>query len=140
MAKELVEKVAYLRGLIEGMGIGRDDKHGRVIQQMADILSDMARALEEITDRQVETEGRIESIDEDLAAVEEDLYDVDDEEYVDIECPHCKETICFDEDLLEGDDELCCPSCGGVIFSSENDEEGNGEDRNDDDSGESRSD
>ncbi|MBQ5885019.1 MAG: hypothetical protein IIW79_01225, partial [Clostridia bacterium] len=58
---------------------------------------------------------------EDLGAVEEDLYDDEDEDdcdcccgdedFYEVECPACHETICLDEDMLcEG--EIECPNCG----------------------------
>lgn len=124
MEKGLVERVAYLRGLAEGLGITRDAGEGRVLLQVIEVLQDVAREVSEMQSRQTEHEERLDSIDEDLAAVEENLYE-DEFDYVDIECPHCKETVCFEEDLLDEESELRCPNCGGVIFSADRD----GEDR-----------
>ncbi|MGE5485173.1 MAG: CD1247 N-terminal domain-containing protein [Ignavibacteriales bacterium] len=122
MEKGLVERVAYLRGLAEGLGISKEAGEGRVLLQVIEVLQDVAREVSEMESRQTEHEERLDSIDEDLAAVEENLYE-DEFDYVDIECPHCKETVCFDADLLDEESELCCPSCGGVIFSADRDEE-----------------
>ena len=34
---------------------------------------------------------------------------------MEIECPHCHETVYFDEDML-GKEELVCPECHQVLF------------------------
>ena len=64
----------------------------------------------------------VEDMDDDLSAVEEAVFGEEDDEddddededgddqYYEITCPKCGETICFD-DSLEGD-ELTCPACG----------------------------
>ena len=39
--------------------------------------------------------------------------DWDDEEYYEIICPSCGETVCFDESVIA--EELACPACGAVI-------------------------
>ena len=39
--------------------------------------------------------------------------DWDDEEYYEIICPSCGETVCFDESVNA--EELACPACGAVI-------------------------
>jgi DNA-directed RNA polymerase subunit RPC12/RpoP len=122
MEKSLSERVAYLRGLAEGLGIGRESGEGRVLLEISDVLQDVARGISEMESRVIEHEERLDSIDEDLAAVEEDLYE-DEFDCVDVECPHCKETVCLDAELLDDDLEMCCPNCGRAIFSTERDGE-----------------
>ncbi|MCR4397422.1 MAG: phage terminase large subunit family protein [Firmicutes bacterium] len=124
--KNLCERVAYLKGLTEGLGLDQAGKEGRILGQVIDVMVDVARAVTSIEEKQVDIESRLDALDEDLAAVEDDLYD-EDYDYVEIECPHCKETICFDEDLLDEESELCCPNCGGVIFSAEREDGDPGE-------------
>jgi uncharacterized protein YbaR (Trm112 family) len=37
-----------------------------------------------------------------------------------VECPKCKETVYFDEEIFEDDEEdLVCPNCNEVIYSEE---------------------
>ena len=36
------EKVAYLKGLCEGMGIGEDSKEGKLLKVITDILEDLS--------------------------------------------------------------------------------------------------
>ena len=40
---------------------------------------------------------------------------------VDVECPNCHETVCFDESILYDEDpiEVICPNCEAVVFSNE---------------------
>src|SRR5690606_11759453 len=78
---------------------------------------------------QEETEEYLEAIDSDLGDVEEELFgegddDRDDEtEFVEVECPECKETVYFEEEFLYDDDvEISCPECGTVLFVSEPDD------------------
>ena len=47
---------------------------------------------------------------------DEDYFDEDD--FVEVECPHCGETVYFDQEMLEGDD-LICPNCNETILPKE---------------------
>ena len=129
------EKVAYLKGIAEGVDLDAGSKSGK-------ILSGIIEVLEEISETLQDMEARVDAIDEDLAVAEEILYDddfdpdededEDDEPYeFEFECPNCHETIFLDASLLEDSDgqiELECPSCGekldGVFdFRGDDDEE-----------------
>lgn len=121
----LYERVAYLRGLAEGMGLSEESKEGKILLNMIDILEDFADAIDELNQEVKDLDEYVETVDEDLAAVEDELYgemeddDYDDEEeedidFIEIECPNCHETIYLDEDLVydtEDESEVICPSC-----------------------------
>ena len=104
----LYERVAYLRGLCEGLGISEETKEGRVLEEIVEILGEFADAIVELSDKQEELEEYTELIDEDLSDLEDDFYDESDEDdeddddmgYVEVTCPHCGEEIEIDEDLL----------------------------------------
>src|SRR5690606_16555275 len=53
---------------------------------------------------------------------DEDDDDEDDDEetnFVEMECPKCKETVYFEEDFLYDDDvEVACPECGATIYKT----------------------
>ncbi len=118
------EKVAYLKGLVEGM-----NKEDKVVDAILDVLADIANAIGGIKEDQEYLENYIEEIDEDLGALEEDFYEIDDcdccdcddddcdcdcdcDDIVEVECPACGDTICLD---FEGDldpDHVICPNCG----------------------------
>ena len=72
--KTLTEKVAYLKGLMEGLKT--DDK---VIALMADILCDMANEIEDMQCDMEELSEVVDTIDEDLGEVERDFYEIDED-------------------------------------------------------------
>ena len=45
---ELKEKAAYLKGLVEGLGIDETTKEGKVIKAMSELLCEMAQAVDGI--------------------------------------------------------------------------------------------
>ena len=127
--KELLQKVAYLQGLADGLEL-EDSKEGRLIKEILSVLDLMTDYIGAIDDQVEDTEDYLESIDSDLADVEDEVFDVDDDEdddMVDVECPNCHEQVCFDASILYDDDliEVTCPNCGAVVFvnDEEDDEE-----------------
>ena len=116
---DLLEKVAYLKGMLNGMDLDEDKKETRLITSIIDVLDDLAASvvdLEEETDEMCEL---IDILDEDLGEVEEVVFDVDDEDDFDddmyeVTCPTCGEVLCVDEELLE-EGEMVCPNCGEAL-------------------------
>ena len=125
---EITEKVAYLKGLMEGMKLDTESNEGKILSAMADILEDISLELEDLWDSQTELEDGLDVVSDDLEDVEDVVFgedeeddDLDDEyEYDDLDededcyattCPTCEETIYFDESVLE-DGEVICPNCG----------------------------
>lgn len=123
----LYERIAYLRGLVEGLGLEDETKEGKVIANIIDVLEDFADAIIELSDYQEDLDEYVEAIDEDLSNVEDDIYedeededldifdDSEDYDYIEVECPNCKEYVYLDEDLLDSDKEVLCPNCHKVI-------------------------
>ena len=140
---EITEKVAYLKGLAEGMDLDTDKKVGKLLAAIIDTLDDIALELEDIKDEQAELADGLDAVSDDLEDVEdllygeddedddEDAYELDDlgedEECYATTCPTCEETIYFDESVLE-DGEVICPNCGERLEfdleSLEEDEDG----------------
>lgn len=121
---EITEKVAYLKGLTEGLGLDKETKEGKILTSMIDILDDMALEIEDIKDTQQEIGDGLDAVSDDLEDVEDAVYgddedeeDLSDEEDDDSEdcyattCPNCGETVYFDESVLN-EGEVVCPSCG----------------------------
>ncbi|MCK9268228.1 MAG: hypothetical protein M0P14_05915 [Alkaliphilus sp.] len=133
----LYEKVAYLKGLADGLDIDETTKEGRLLISIIDILEDFADAIVELDEDTEEIAEYMEAMDEDLTNVEEDLYEddelydddffeddiyEDDEDegeevdFVEIECPNCHEDVYVDEDLLYEDDvDVICPRCHEIV-------------------------
>ncbi|MCI8441850.1 MAG: hypothetical protein HFG27_04875 [Provencibacterium sp.] len=111
----ITEKVAYLRGLFEGMGVDENTNEGKLFKAVIDVLDDMAYSIADVEDGMDEMSEQIETIDEDLDNLEQDFYGVDedeeDEEVYEITCPNCGEKICLDFEMLS-DGEIECPGCG----------------------------
>ncbi len=116
------EKVAYLRGLAEGMEIGGDNQ-GKLLKLMIETMDEMAASFDDDELSLQELDECIDDIYEELDTIEdyvlkdeEDDKDYfDDEDFVEVECPHCGETVYFDQEMLQGDD-LICPNCNETIL------------------------
>lgn len=121
----LTERIAYIRGLADGLKLDENRDEVKVIKAMIDLLEDMAYDVAEMEDVVDEVCNQVDEIDEDLAEVEEELYGddygcasydkdtdefSDDEAYYEVTCPSCNNTTIVDEDaLIEGG--LECPYC-----------------------------
>ena len=125
---EILEKVAYMKGLAEGLGLDTKTKEGKLLTVMIDLLDDIALELEDLNDAQVELEEGLDAVSDDLNDVETYIYEMDgefdededddeDEDFDDEDevyettCPNCEEEIFFDETIL-ADGEVACPNCG----------------------------
>lgn len=120
----LKSRVAYLQGLAEGMDLPAESKEGRLFAGIIDVLHDFADTVEGLEEAQEQLEDYVETIDEDLYSLEDDLYECecgseeDDEDYVEVDCPGCGETVMFHSGILEDEDiiEVTCPNCDEVVF------------------------
>ena len=122
---EISEKVAYLKGLAEGLALDTETKEGKLIAAIIDVLDEMSIRFEDIDDNLVDLEDGLDAVSDDLSDVEETLYfaldDDEDEDEDDEEeecfvttCPECEEEVYFDESVLE-DGEVVCPNCGAKL-------------------------
>lgn len=124
----VTEKVAYLKGLVEGLDFDADKKETKVINAVLDVLEDLALAVSDLDDEMAVVTEQLDAVDEDLADLEEVFYeelddcdcDCDDcdcecdEDMYEVECPNCGELIYFDEEIiLDGKAE--CPACGEAL-------------------------
>ena len=110
------EKVAYLKGLAEGLDLDTEkSKEGKLISVMIGILEEVGLSLEDMEETALNRGEEIDALSDDLADVESIVYDEDEddedeEDGFEVECPNC------DEPLFIGDDELAegvvvCPNC-----------------------------
>ncbi|RBP46668.1 CD1247 N-terminal domain-containing protein [Garciella nitratireducens] len=109
------EKVSYLKGLTEGLGISDSTKEGKVLLHIVDVLDDISEALEGLVEAQNDLEDYVEVIDEDLSDLEEEIYDdmedLEDIDFCEIECPECGEIVYVDIDMLDENNHITCPNC-----------------------------
>ena len=115
------EKVAYIRGLAEGLELDDSKKEVKVLNAIIDLLDDLAMSLAELEDGYSDMADQLDAVDEDLGSLEDDFYgddedDEDDEDtcYYEVTCPNCHETICLSEDIIE-DGQMDCPNCGETL-------------------------
>ena len=145
------EKAAYLKGLMDGLGLDTEKAEGKMIEAVVDLLGDVTKRLTDIEETTIAISDELDEIEEDLDAIEDYILDEEDEEYDDdyeddfdaydeddfedegfdfgdedsiiyeVECA-CGEIINFDEEVLEAGSMLC-PNCGETLeFSLEDDE------------------
>ena len=115
------EKVAYIKGLAEGLSLDDSTKEGKILKAVIEVLEDISVEIDDIEENAANMAGQIDAVDEDLASVEELIYDDDDDDccccdddddaVYEVECPSCNDTIYLDADMLaEGG--IKCPNCG----------------------------
>lgn len=114
----IMSKVSYLSGLVDGLDIDKNTKEGRILTEIVGVLKDMAVEISEISESQKIVQEYIDAIDEDLAELQEDLYDEDYEFYEDegdnfvqIECAACGDSVYIDRDIIARGEEITCPNC-----------------------------
>lgn len=135
-----IEKVAYLKGLFEGMEIDESTKEGKLLKAVVEVLGELAEDHADLEDYVAELTEQVDAVDEDLSSLEDVVYEeMDDEcdgdcegcdgcddwddDLYDVTCPSCKESFEVDEEtLLDGG--VDCPNCGEHLeFDIEDDED-----------------
>ena len=113
------EKVAYLDGLADGLGVSEDDKQGKLLRGIIYPLGAVAEELEEQGESLDDLSDCVDELYEQLDDVNDALFDEDDEaeegDFMEVVCPSCGETIYFDEDMLDSEDGLICPNCNEPV-------------------------
>ena len=142
MEMDILEKVAYIKGLAEGLSLDSSKPEGKVLNAIIDLLSDVCETIADMDDEVATLGDYIEEIDHDLGDVEEDIYGDDcdddccdccdddccDDEccdccdddcdcFMEAMCPHCGEAITFDNEIEPED--LICPACGKKFSDAE---------------------
>lgn len=129
----ITEKIAYIKGLAEGLQLDSSKPEVKVINAIVDLLDDIAYDLTDMEELYDDLSEQVDEIDQDLADIESDFYDEDDDyddddfdddfdedfddednPFYEVTCGACGEKINVSEDvLLEG--EIECPNCGELL-------------------------
>ena len=142
------DRVAYLRGLAEGMKLTDETNEGKLLLKILEVLSEMADELTALRNDYEELDEYVESIDDDLADMEETLFgedddeegcggccschcgddddddeDDDDDQLVEYACPHCGNEVTFEIDGFDFEEENLCPACGKPLFPDDEEED-----------------
>lgn len=123
----LAEKIAYIKGLADGMKLDDSKDEVKIIKELIAVLEDVAYEIEEQDEIMGEMQEQLDAVDEDLDELENFVYEElddcgcdcdcdcdDEEEYYDVECPSCGEVICVDRDILE-EGSINCPQCNELL-------------------------
>lgn len=121
------EKVAYLKGLAEGLGLDTEkSKEGKLISVMVGILEEIGLSIEDLEENALALGEEIDALSEDLEEVEslfteedEDCgcgghhhhHHGDEEEDSFMPCPNCEQIIVIDDAAIETGD-VSCDACG----------------------------
>jgi hypothetical protein len=121
---DMGKKAAYLRGLIDGLGLDKTTKEGKVISLMSDILEEAAQLIEDLQKQMDEIVEVVDIIDRDLDVLENDFYGEDNyaeyfnenyggffrDGFCEISCPACGESVRLTDDMMS-DGFANCPEC-----------------------------
>lgn len=124
----VTEKVAYIKGIAEGLNLDESKLETKLLKAMMDLLDDLALTVSDLEDGLDLVSEQLDAVDEDLDELEGFVYDDfddccdcddccdydDDDEYYDVECPVCGEVITVDRDILE-DGSINCPKCNELL-------------------------
>ncbi len=107
------EKVAYLKGLAEGLGISENSSEGKLMLAMIEIMDSLAADIEDLEANLANMAETMDSFSEDIAYVE-DLALGEDEDF-DEESEGCDGNCSACGGCSDADYEVTCPSCSTVI-------------------------
>ena len=128
---KLTEKIAYMKGLLDGMELDGTTKEGKAILQMAEVMEEMAVYIDDLQSQVDELTELCDLLDQDLGEVESDIYGDDDDDSDDDDDEYQIGKVLpteGDDDAWEDDDEaefetpkyiVNCPGCDEVIALSE---------------------
>lgn len=115
------EKVAYLKGLAEGLNLDTEkSKEGKLISVMIGILEEIGLSIEDLEENTQALGEEIDVLSDDLSDVEDMVFDEDedededdedyDDDWFEVECPTCEEPLVIDDKAL-ADGMIQCPNC-----------------------------
>lgn len=131
------EKVSYLRGLCDGLDIN-DEVQQKMYAAIIDTLDAMADTLDENEATIAELDECVSDIYDALDEFDEELYGdseddeeededeedgFDEDDFIEVQCPHCGDTIYFDQEMLSSREELICPSCNEKVVPAVGEED-----------------
>lgn len=106
------EKVAYLKGLAEGLGVNENSGEGKLLLAMIEVIDSLAADIEDLETNLADMAESIDELGDDIAYVEDLALgeDMDEEDGgCDGNCGCC--SGCGDDAEFE----VTCPSCGEVM-------------------------
>ena len=121
------KKVAYIKGLMDGMNFEADTPEKKLLVAIVDALESISDSLHAVEEDTQYLSEYIEEVDQDLGDIEEEVFGYDededdfdeddyddDEEFYELECETCGKKFCISEDMLELES-IEGPKCGESI-------------------------
>ena len=130
----LTDRTAYLRGLAEGMNLDKDKSENKLMLEMLSVMDEMAQKMSELDADIGELDEYVESIDSDLSDMEEvlfgdeddyeidddedelDVYELEEEEELAFDCPHCGTPVRLKAEDIDFDESPICSKCNKPFF------------------------
>jgi DNA-directed RNA polymerase subunit RPC12/RpoP len=122
------EKIAYLRGLIEGQNIAENAGVSKFHEALLGALEAIAEELDDISFDQDDLREYVEDIEDEMASISDGFHERGDdeeddgedspelygeeEEYEPVTCPECGKDFFYQPDAYDDDEDLLCPHCG----------------------------
>lgn len=135
---KLTEKIAYMKGLLDGMELDNSTKEGKAILQMAEVMEEMGVYIDDLQSQIDELTELCDLLDKDLGEVETDLYcddDFDDDDDFDFDDDEDDDNdfrigrvlpADYDDSAYEDSDDysneiyvVSCPSCDETVNLTE---------------------
>ena len=132
------EKVAYIQGLFDGLGLdGEKSGEARILSEVLDVLKEVGQQLDGMDAAMDQFDEELDALGDSVADLEEAVFDGedeqdgdfdgldddDDEDFFEIPCPTCGEDLLVDDEALAAG-VVDCPVCGGKFALSFDDEGG----------------
>ena len=100
------EKVAFIKGLMEGLALDASKPETKVLNRMAEVLEELAASNNALIEENIKLKEYIEEIDEDLGTLEEVVYtEDDDDDYYDYDDDDDWDDYDDDEEWDDDEDE-----------------------------------
>ena len=94
----VTEKVAYLKGLAEGLALDENKPETKIINAMMDVLDELALTVSDLEDGMDLISEQLDAVDEDLDELEGFVYEELDG--CDCDCDDCDCDDCYDDDVI----------------------------------------
>lgn len=135
---DIREKAAYVKGLLDGLELDKNDKQTKLLTAVVALLQDMAEDISDLEQSYDDVCDQYDALDETVSEIAEYCFDDEDfdddgedsdEDNVEYEftCPTCGKTSYIDEESFNFGG-MTCPNCGETLeFDFSDDEDGTSE-------------
>ena len=120
------EKVAYIRGLYDGLGLdGEKSGEARILSEVLDVLRQIGSQMDGMDASTGRLFDELDDLRDSVADLENAVFDEDgggdgggtDEDFFETPCPTCGEDLVVDDEALAAG-VVDCPVCGGKFALS----------------------